>query len=51
MYEDFPSDMDRKKVLEEEGYAIGNSAGQRCNSLIESILQALLASVIINISR
>ena len=48
MYTDFLSDAERRKVLEEEGYAIGHSTGQRCNSLIDSLLQLLLAFNVIN---
>ena len=43
VYEDFPSDAERRKVLEEEGYAIGHATGQGCNSLNDSLLQLLLA--------
>ena len=32
VYEDSPSDAERRAVLAEEGYAIGSATGQRCNS-------------------
>ena len=48
VYEDFPSDVERRKVLEDEGYAFGHATGQSCNSLIDSLLQLLLTFNVIN---
>ena len=48
MYEDFPTDDERKQHLQDDGYTIGRATGHRCNSLIDSLLQSLLASDIIN---
>ena len=48
LYDDFPSDAERRKGLEEEGYAVGKATGQGCNSLIASVLQLLLSLEIIN---
>ena len=47
VYADFPSGAERKKVLEEEGYATGHATGQGCDSLIDA-LQLLLAFNVIN---
>ena len=48
MCEGSPSDAERRKVLEEEGYATGHATGQGGNSLIESFLQLPLAVNAIN---
>ena len=48
VYEDFPSDDERRKVLKEEGYDIRSATGHGCNSLIDSLLQLLLTLNVIN---
>ena len=48
MCEGSPSDAERRKVLEEEGYATGHATGQGCNSLIDYLLRLLLVFNIIN---
>lgn len=41
VYEDFPTDEERKQHLQDDGYTIGRATGHRCNSLIDSLLQSL----------